>query len=145
MRFARRIRNFSTAYVPKSREVTNVDGEALAQFFERNKTVTCLTGAGISTESGIPDYRSKGVGLYDRKNHKPILHNEFIKSEAHRTRYWARNYVGYQVGCLIRQQLNYLFSTSPFVNRMKIINVLRLCKMLVKSQILSRRMWTGCT
>jgi len=90
------VREFSSAYVPKSRDMTEHDGEILINFLQRNNSITCLTGAGISTESGIPDYRSKGVGLYDRENHKPILHQEFMRSEVHRNRYWARNYVGYQ-------------------------------------------------
>lgn len=39
-----------------------------------------ILGAGISTESGIPDYRSEGVGLYQRSNHKPVQvwNNYFI-------------------------------------------------------------------
>lgn len=44
---------------------------------------------------GIPDYRSEGVGLYERSNHKPIQHPEFVKSSATRKRYWARNFVGW--------------------------------------------------
>ena len=80
------VREFSSAYVPKSRDMTEHDGEILINFLQRNNSITCLTGAGISTESGIPDYRSKGVGLYDRENHKPILHQEFMRSEVHRLR-----------------------------------------------------------
>ena len=80
------IREFSSAYVPKSRDMTEHDGEIFINFLQRNNSITCLTGAGISTESGIPDYRSKGVGLYDRENHKPILHQEFMRSEVHRSR-----------------------------------------------------------
>lgn len=45
--------------------------------------------------AGIPDYRSAGVGLYARTNHKPIQHSEFLKSDAVRKRYWARNFVGW--------------------------------------------------
>lgn len=45
--------------------------------------------------SGIPDYRSEGVGLYQRTNHKPIQHPEFIKFEQTRKRYWARNFLGW--------------------------------------------------
>ena len=56
---------------------------------------TNRTGAGISTESGIPDYRSEDVGLYARSNHRPIQHQEFIKSKHVRQRYWARNFVGW--------------------------------------------------
>ena len=44
---------------------------------------------------GIPDYRSEGVGLYARSNHKPIQHMEFVRSAAVRQRYWARNFVGW--------------------------------------------------
>lgn len=59
------------------------------------RTTDGFLSAGISTESGIPDYRSEGVGLYARKNHKPIQHQEFVKSAEARKRYWARNYIGW--------------------------------------------------
>jgi len=85
-----------SAYVPSCRQISDVDLETFSTFLSRNAALFCLTGAGISTESGIPDYRSKGVGLYDRENHKPILHQEFVQSTRHRQRYWARNFVGYE-------------------------------------------------
>lgn len=46
----------------------------------------------MSTESGIPDYRSPS-GSYS-KGHKPVTHNEFISSEKVRARYWARSVSG---------------------------------------------------
>ena len=53
------------------------------------------TGAGISTESGIPDYRSEGVGLYARSSNRPVQYQDFVKHAYIRQRYWARNYVGW--------------------------------------------------
>lgn len=44
---------------------------------------------------GIPDYRSADVGLYDRRNYKPVKHQEFCSSFQIRQRYWARNYIGW--------------------------------------------------
>jgi len=55
-----------------------------------------LTGAGISTESGIRDYRSEDVGLYAISDTRPIQYTDFLQSAANRRRYWARNYVGWE-------------------------------------------------
>ncbi|KAH8366584.1 hypothetical protein KR084_004575 [Drosophila pseudotakahashii] len=82
-------------YVPQHKPVVEDDIKRLEDFLMSKPNVLVLTGAGISTESGIPDYRSEGVGLYARSNHKPVQHMEFVKSSAVRKRYWARNFVGW--------------------------------------------------
>jgi NAD+-dependent protein deacetylase sirtuin 4 len=58
----------------------------------RGKRVAVLTGAGCSTESGIPDYR--GPGTRDRARN-PIQHRAFVSDPIARARYWARSAVGW--------------------------------------------------
>lgn len=51
-----------------------------------------LTGAGVSTDSGIPDYRDDDGSW---KARAPIQYRDFVGSEATRRRYWARSMLGY--------------------------------------------------
>jgi NAD-dependent SIR2 family protein deacetylase len=57
-------------------------------------SVLVLTGAGVSTESGIPDYRDES-GQWKRS--PPMQYRDFIASEARRRRYWARSLLGFKV------------------------------------------------
>jgi len=65
--------------------------EALRALME-GKRVSVLTGAGCSTESGIPDYRGPQGSL---KKRSPMRYQEFMKDAQARQRYWARSLVGW--------------------------------------------------
>ncbi|KAI1232959.1 hypothetical protein IHE44_0006146 [Lamprotornis superbus] len=82
-------------FVPACLPPDPVEVEELQRFVSNSKRLFVMTGAGISTESGIPDYRSEGVGLYARTDRRPVQHAEFIRSASARQRYWARNFVGW--------------------------------------------------
>ncbi|TNC29049.1 NAD-dependent protein deacetylase [Amycolatopsis alkalitolerans] len=55
--------------------------------------VVVLSGAGLSTESGIPDYRGEEGSL---RRHTPMTYQEFVTSEEGRRRYWARSHLGWR-------------------------------------------------
>lgn len=66
----------------------------LAALLDTHRPWLVLSGAGISTESGIPDYRGPD-GI--RRNASPMTYQEFIGSVAARRRYWARSHLGWRV------------------------------------------------
>lgn len=59
----------------------------------RGGGVLVLSGAGISTESGIPDYRGEGGSL---SRHTPMTYQDFTADAAARRRYWARSHLGWR-------------------------------------------------
>ena len=65
--------------------------ERLRAMIEAARRVAIFTGAGISTESGIPDFRSPG-GVWTRMS--PIYFQDFVRSEAKRREAWDRAFAG---------------------------------------------------
>jgi NAD-dependent deacetylase len=61
--------------------------EEFAGKIRENCEIVVFTGAGISTESGIPDFRSPG-GIWTR--YRPVTYQEFVSSEAARIEAWKR-------------------------------------------------------
>jgi len=76
--------------VDKFESAANV--EQLAAWLAARANVAVITGAGVSTESGIPDYRD-GDGNWKRS--PPVQYRDFVESEAVRQRYWARSFAGW--------------------------------------------------
>jgi NAD-dependent SIR2 family protein deacetylase len=72
-------------------EVGDFESERLLASALRDRRVIVLTGAGVSTESGIPDYRGEGS-----RRRTSIQGPEFRRSAAVRARYWARAAIGWQ-------------------------------------------------
>lgn len=67
-------------------------GAMLADFVHNHPKLLILTGAGVSTDSGIPDYRD-GDGAWKRK--QPVQHQAFMSSAQIRQRYWGRSLIGW--------------------------------------------------
>ncbi|WP_092013385.1 NAD-dependent protein deacetylase [Marinobacter daqiaonensis] len=71
-----------------------VAAEQLAEFISRHPRLMILTGAGVSTDSGIPDYRDE-AGAWKRR--QPVQHQAFMTQPQTRQRYWARSLLGWPV------------------------------------------------
>ncbi len=61
--------------------------ETVSEWIAQAKRIIVFTGAGVSTESGIPDFRSAG-GLWDRYNPEEFYFDRFLTSEKSRKLYW---------------------------------------------------------
>lgn len=65
---------------------------SLAAFLSDAGSVVVLTGAGVSTSSGIPDYRDRNG---EWKQSQPIQYGDFVRSASARKRYWSRSSIGW--------------------------------------------------
>ncbi|MGI1669542.1 MAG: NAD-dependent protein deacetylase [Neptuniibacter sp.] len=66
--------------------------ELLANFIRKHPKLVVLTGAGISTDSGIPAYRDKkGNWMHSA----PVQHKEYMTNYYARQRFWARSLIGW--------------------------------------------------
>lgn len=66
--------------------------QPLTDFIHRHPRLFILTGAGCSTQSGIPDYRDKNG---EWKRQPPVQHRDFMTRHTCRQRFWARSLIGW--------------------------------------------------
>jgi NAD-dependent deacetylase sirtuin 4 len=66
--------------------------DEVAAWLRASRSTVALTGAGVSTESGIPDYRGPQTRGRARN---PVQYQEFLRSAVARRRYWARSMLGW--------------------------------------------------
>ena len=76
--------------------------DRLREFLDAYPRLFVLTGAGISTDSGIPDYRD-GQGAWKRS--PPMTLQSFMSGPPARARYWARGMVGWRHFATVRPNL----------------------------------------
>ena len=99
-------------FVPSSSNIPRHVLERLEEFVTSARRLFILTGAGVSTESGIRDYRSEGVGLYATSNQRPVQYADFIKSKRVRQRYWARNAMAWHYFSAFKPNVTHKFCAS---------------------------------
>lgn len=87
LRSIARVVDETTAPTPSAEAV-----ERVAEQLQRGPSMM-LTGAGVSTDSGIPDYRSPKGSL---SKHRPMTFQEFSHDRTASHRYWARSFVGWR-------------------------------------------------
>jgi len=83
--------------------------EEFAAKIRANRDIVVFTGAGISTESGIPDFRSPG-GIWTR--YKPISFQEYMSSEKSRVEAWRRRLETYEAHKNAKPNIGHYFVHS---------------------------------
>jgi NAD-dependent SIR2 family protein deacetylase len=73
----------------------SVTSYAKALALLRDRPLVVLTGAGLSTDSGIPDYRGPRPHGQSEPVRTPMTYQEFVSGPAARQRYWARSHLGW--------------------------------------------------
>jgi NAD-dependent SIR2 family protein deacetylase len=87
------MRVMATLALSGSQAMSVVYASALQQFIEAHPRLFVLTGAGVSTDSGIPDYRDL-EGQWKRP--PPVTYQAFMHELPTRRRYWARSMIGWR-------------------------------------------------
>lgn len=96
------------------------DGRALSEVLRSARRVVVFTGAGISTESGIPDFRSPG-GIWTKM--MPINFDDFMKSKEARTESWKRRFEMEGTWTAVKPNAGH-YAVAELVRRGKVTHVI---------------------
>ena len=94
--------------------------EEFAARLRGSREVVFFTGAGISTESGVPDFRSPG-GIWTK--YQPVYYDEFVSSEAARERYWAMKQETHELYKDVRPNVGH-YAIAAFEKRDRLLGLI---------------------
>jgi NAD-dependent deacetylase len=97
-----------------------MDIDEFAAQLRRSHEIVFFTGAGISTESGVPDFRSPG-GVWTR--YQPVYFQDFISSEAARVRHWRLKKETYELYKKVKPNIAHI-TISDFEKRGKLLGLI---------------------
>jgi NAD-dependent deacetylase len=94
--------------------------EELAARLRQCRDIVFFTGAGISTESGVPDFRSPG-GLWTK--YQPVYFQDFVASEAARIRHWQLKKATYELYKKVQPNIGH-YSIRDFERRGQLLGLI---------------------
>jgi NAD-dependent deacetylase len=94
--------------------------EEFASKLASSRNIVFFTGAGISTESGVPDFRSPG-GVWTK--YQPVYFQDFIASEAARVRHWQLKKATYELYKKVQPNIGH-YAISDFEKRRQLLGLI---------------------
>ncbi len=97
-----------------------MDLEQFAKRVRNSSAIVFFTGTGISTESGVPDFRSPG-GVWTK--YQPVLFQNFLASEAARVQHWQLKKATYELFKTVKPNIGH-YAISEFEQRGQLLGLI---------------------